>query len=361
MSEADGQEKTLDASDQKLRQAREDGNVAVSREGATAGVYLASLLGIVLFGPDMLRGMGDLMLPLIDMPEAFVDTTGDGLQAAVRSAMLAMGIVLVPFFVLATMGALVPYVLQNSITVATKRIMPKGSHLSPAKGVKRMFGHMALFEFGKSLVKMIAIGLTCWAVLHPLFADSVGLVSSDPASLLGHVRDALVAVLMVATIVATVIAGIDMPYQHWSYRHRLRMSLQEMRDEMRSTDGDPHVKMRQRRIRMSRAGNRMMQDVPGATVVVTNPTHLAIALRYERGRDPAPVVVAKGADLIALRIRAIAEENNVPVMENKPLARALHKAVEVGEVIPPEHFEMAAKVISVVLARAGKNGAPHPN
>jgi flagellar biosynthetic protein FlhB len=119
--------------------------------------------------------------------------------------------------------------------------------------------------------------------------------------------------------------------------------------------------MRERRIRMSRAGNRMMQDVPGATVVVTNPTHLAIALRYERGRDPAPVVVAKGADLIALRIRAIAEENNVPVMENKPLARALHKAVEVGEVIPPEHFEMAAKVISVVLARAGKHGAPHPN
>ena len=112
---------------------------------------------------------------------------------------------------------------------------------------------------------------------------------------------------------------------------------------------------------MSRAGNRMMQDVPGATVVVTNPTHLAIALRYERGRDPAPIVVAKGADLIALRIRAIAEENNVPVLENKPLARALHKSVEVGQVIPPEHFEMAAKVISVVLARAGKNPAPQPH
>jgi len=246
------------------------------------------------------------------------------------------------------------YVLQNAITVSTKRIMPKGSHLSPRSGFKRIFSQRALFEFGKSLSKMLAVGFTCWLVLRPLFADSVSLVSADPAMLPGLVSSSMTAVLMVATLVAAVIAGIDMPYQHWSYRQRLRMSVQEMRDEMKSSDGDPHIKMRQRRIRQDRLRNRMMLDVPGATVVVTNPTHIAVALRYERGKDPAPVVVAKGADHIAMRIREIAAENNVPIMENKPLARALHKSVEVGQVIPQEHFEVAAKIISLVLGKSGR-------
>jgi flagellar biosynthetic protein FlhB len=174
---------------------------------------------------------------------------------------------------------------------------------------------------------------------------------TDVAFLPQMLRTAVIGLLLAATLVAVLIAGIDLPYQHWIFRRRMRMSLQEMKEEMRNIEGDPHIKARLKRLRRQRARRRMMHEVPKATVVIANPTHFAVALKYQRGKDVAPVVVAKGVDLIALRIREVAAEHRVAVIENPPLARALHASVEIGEVIPHEHFEAVAKIIGIVWAQ----------
>lgn len=354
----DAEDKTFDATPQKLKQARDEGDLAMSREGAAAGVMAAALLALLMMAVPISREISTILMPLLEQPEAFMNATTDGWQMAGRAVYSAMALAMLPVFGVLMLGAALPYVLQNAIVVSGKRLMPKFSNLSPGKGFKRIFSQRALFEFAKSLAKMITVGIACWMVAQPLYSQSVGLVSGDFGMLPGMLKSVLTSVLGVTVVVAIVIAGIDVPYQHWSYAKRMRMSLQDVRDEMRNSDGDPHVKMRQRRLRMERSRNRMMLDVPTATVVVTNPTHYAVALRYERGKDPAPVVVAKGADAIALRIREIAFQNQVPIIENPPLARALHKSAEVGDVIPQEYFEMAAKVISLVWSRSGRGTQP---
>jgi len=355
-NETDSGERTLDASEQRLKQARQEGDVAVSREGSVAGIYCAALLATILIAGPALRRIGDLLLPLIDQPDAYLDGTPQGFEAALSAGMKALAVALAPVFGLLIAGALLPYVFQNALVVSTRRIAPKLSHLSPRNGFRRMFSQRALVEFLKSLVKMIAIAGTCWVVARPIYGNSIGLVSADFTILPEMMTNSVLAILGVATVVAAIVAGIDVPYQHWAYRRRLRMSVQEMRDELRSTDGDPHVKLRQRKIRQQRLRSRMLLEVPAATVVVTNPTHFAVALRYERGQDPAPVVVAKGADWMALKIREIAFAHQVAIVENVSLARALYGSVDVGEVIPQEYFEVAAKIISVVWARAGQQG-----
>jgi flagellar biosynthetic protein FlhB len=355
MAESDSGEKTLDASAQRLRQARDDGDVAVSREGAIAGVYLAALLATTLAAGPALREIGGLLVPLLDQPDLSLVGAEQGLGAAGRGAMKAVALALAPVFGMLIAGALLPYIFQNALAVSSKRIMPKLSHLSPREGFRRMFSQRALVEFAKSLTKMIAISVACWIVARPLYTDSIALVGADIGILPDMLKNSVMAILLVTTLVSLVVAGVDIPYQHWSYRRRVRMSHQEMREEMRSNEGDPHVKMRQRRVRRERLMNRMMLDVPTATVIITNPTHFAIALRYDRGRDAAPVVVAKGADLVAQKIREIAFKNQVAIVENPPLARALYRSIEIGEVIPQEYFELAAKIISLVWARSGRH------
>jgi flagellar biosynthetic protein FlhB len=357
MSESDSGEKTLDASAQRLRQAREDGDVAVSREGSVAGIYLAALLATVLVAGPTMREIGNLLVPLLDQPDISLVGAERGLAAAGQAAVLALALALAPLFGLLIAGALLPYIFQNAVAVSSKRIMPKLSHLSPRSGFKRMFSQRALVEFAKNLTKMITVGVACWIVARPLYTNSIGFVAADFSVLPEILKNSVVAILLVTTLVAIVIAGIDIPYQHWSYRRRVRMSVQEMREETRSNEGDPHVRMRQRRVRRERLMNRMMLEVPTATVIITNPTHFAIALRYERGKDPAPVVVAKGVDLIAQKIRQIAFENQVAIIENPSLARALYKSVEIGEVIPKEYFELAAKIISLVWSRSGQQSS----
>ena len=357
MAESDAGEKTLDASAQKLRQAREEGDVAVSREGAVAGIYFAALLAVILFAEPAVKEIGSLLVPLLDQPDISLIGAEGGMATAGQAALLAIALALAPVFVLLIGGAFLPYLLQNAITVSGNRITPKVSHLSPRSGFRRMFSQRALVEFTKNFLKMIAIGIACWVIARPLFATSIGLVAADFSVLPTMLRNSLIAVLSVTTLVAMVIAGLDVPYQHWSYRRRVRMSFQEMRDEQRSTEGDPHMRMRQRKIRRERLKNRMFLEVPSATVVIANPTHFAVALRYDRGKDAAPVVVAKGVDLIAQKIRQVAFENGVEIVENPPLARALHKAVEIGETIPQEYFEIAAKIISTVWARTGRQPA----
>jgi flagellar biosynthesis protein FlhB len=359
MAEPETENRTFDASARKVEQARERGDVPVSREAPAAGVHLAALIGIVLTGGVTAQRIGDILLPMIDQSGGLPNVTSDGWQQAAFAVAKSVALAVIPFFILLVAGAFLPYVLQGSITFAPDRFVFKPSHLSPVAGFRRIFGPRSLFEFAKSLIKAIGIAAACFAVASPLYQRSISFVSMDLAWLPQMLRESLTHLLLAVTLVAVLIAGIDVPYQHWMFRNRMRMSLQEVKEEMRSIEGDPQIKARLKRLRRRRARRRMMHDVPKATVVITNPTHFAVALKYQRGKDIAPVVVAKGVDLIAARIREVAAKHRVAVIANPPLARALHASVEIGEVIPHDHFEAVAKIIGVVWAqRMPKANAP---
>jgi flagellar biosynthetic protein FlhB len=354
MSESSGEDRTLDASARKLADARRRGDLPSAREAASAGVVVAGLLGLILTGGLLVRRLIILLLPMFDQPDAFGAATAHGWQAASGQVATALALAIVPFLLLVLAGSLLPYVLQGAVAFAPERLAPRLAHLSPAGGLRRMFGLRALVEFAKSLAKACGIGFTCWIIMRPFLGQAIGLTAADFAAFPAMLQDALMRLLLAAALMGLLVAGIDAPYQLWSWRRRLRMTVQEMREETRSNDGDPQVKGRLRRLRRQRARRRMMQRVRHATVVVTNPTHVAVALLYRRGREAAPLVVAKGADLVAQRIREVAREHAVPVVENPPLARALHEAVEIDEMIPREHFEAVAKIIGVIWAQRGR-------
>jgi flagellar biosynthetic protein FlhB len=353
MPEESGQEKTLDASHRKLEQAREKGDVPASKEGSNVGLYAAMLLSVGLAGGLAARRIGAILLPLIEQPDAFLELTGQGYREAAHAALEAIAVALLPVFGLLLVGALLPHLMQNTVVMTTERLMPKWSHVSPMAGLKRIFGLKALFEFGKNILKAGAVALACWIVGRPLFDESIGMTALDPVAFPGIVTDMIITVLFAVTLVAAVIAAIDISFQRFEYARRQRMTVQEMREESRSTEGDPHVKAARRKRQRQASRARMMADVPTATVVLTNPTHFAVALRYERGKDDAPICVAKGVDALAKKIRELAQSSGVMVIEDRPLARALHATVEVGDVIPPQHFEAVAKVIGIVWAQKG--------
>jgi flagellar biosynthesis protein FlhB len=359
MAEEQHGDRTLDPTAKRIEQARAQGDVPISREASSAGLLLAVLLAIAGAGAPMARRIGGLLVPFLDQPEQLLDGTAEGYRTAAGALAGAIAAALAPFFLLALAGTLLPYLVQNSVVMSAERLTPKLSNLSPARGIKRMFGARALFEFAKSCAKLIAVVIACYVVGRPFYDQSVGLVAVDLAAFPAVFGQAVQSLLLAVALVGVVIAAIDVPYQHWAWRRRLRMSAQELREELRSTDGDPQVKARQRKLRRKRGGRRMMREVPKASVVITNPTHVAVALKYQSGIDTAPVVVAKGAELVARRIRAIAVAHGVAVIEDRPLARALHEAVEIGETIPRAHFQAVAKIIGLVWSR--RVGASMPS
>ncbi|EFH13708.1 EscU/YscU/HrcU family type III secretion system export apparatus switch protein [Teichococcus cervicalis] len=357
MAEETGQEKTLDASPRKLQQARERGDLPMSREGSSFGLYFITLLLLWLAGGLIGQRFSAVLLPLLEQPEAFLELTEAGHRRAALAVVEALALVLLPVFALLLAGSLLPHLLQNNVVLAPQRLEPKLSHLSIISGFRRLFGLKGLFEFAKGLTKAGAVAGACWLVAAPLLEGSPQLAALDAAAFGPLVLRALAGMLLAITLVAAGVAILDISFQRFEYARRQRMTHQEMREEMRATDGDPHVKAALKKKRKQLSQRRMLADVPGATVVVTNPTHYAVALRYERGRDVAPVCVAKGVDRMALRIRDLARGAGVAVMEDRALARALHASVEVGQVIPPAHFEAVAKIIGIVWAQQGRRGA----
>jgi flagellar biosynthetic protein FlhB len=360
VAEETGQEKSLDASPRKLQQARERGDLPMSREGSSFGLYAVVLLLLGLAGGTIGHRFAETLLPLLEQPDAFLALTERGYERAGLAVIEAVTLVLLPVFGLLMLGSLLPHLLQNNVVMAPERLEPKLSHLSLVAGFKRLFGLKGLFEFGKSLLKGLAVAAACWAVALPVYEQSPHLAALDPAGFPQLVVRALATMLGAITLVSALVALVDISFQRFDYHRRQRMTHQEMREEMRATDGDPHVKAALRKKRRQLSSRKMLADVPQATVVITNPTHFAVALRYERGKDAAPVCVAKGVDRMARRIRELAATAGVAVMEDKALARALHAGVEIGDSIPAAHFEAVARLIGIVWARQGQQAAGGP-
>src|SRR6185312_9653975 len=357
MADADPESKTEEPTGKRIEQARSQGDVPKTMD-LPQWATLSAVSGVVLLmGGWLTRNLVASLEPFLAHPDAFVLQNNGAVEVA-RMAMMAA----LPIFAIITAAAAVAGIFANVVQTgflwAPDKIRPDLSKLSLFKGFGRMFSVDSLANFGKSLIKAMVIGVICWQTLKPHASELDQLVGFEPARLLPFLMDVLRA-LFLSVLGALGVAAIgDWLWQRQRFFHRLRMSREEIKEEHRQADGDPHVKQKQKAIRIERAKKRMMANVPKATVVVMNPTHFAVALRY--GEDtPAPLCVAKGVDSLALKIRAVAEEAGVPVIEDPPLARALYAAVEVDQTIPRQHYEAVAKVIGFVLSAARKKRAMH--
>ena len=352
MAGEDDGSKTEEASAQKLKKARGKGDVPSTKEPGHFGSYVAILAALTIVAPTEVPRLAAELSRLISDAPAMVAGTGMAGMGDLRNAIInpmiaAAGFVMKIMFVF-SLGSLIGSSFQGPFLFAGERIRPKFSKISPAKGLKRILGVQNLVEFLKNSFKLVVlIGMTTWLVWDALVLMLPG------SSIFPEVTPELVmrrAVTMLTFICALMlpIAVADYAWKRFSYLKKQRMSIKEVRDEHKDSDGDPHIKGKRDQLRRARARARLATAVPTATLIVTNPTHYAVALRYERGVDMAPVCVAKGADLIAARIRAIAHEHEIPVIESVALARALHASVEVDETIPEAHWAAVAELVGFV-------------
>jgi flagellar biosynthetic protein FlhB len=255
--------------------------------------------------------------------------------------------VAIPFSVL-VLAAIAGNMIQHRLVWSSEGLKPKLAKISLGAGFKRLFSKLALANFVKGLIKLALIGAIMTMILWPKRHQLDGLVTMDPAVVLILTRTLSLDVLGAVVAVLAIIAAADYLFQYRQWHERQKMSLRELKEEFKQTEGDPAIKAKIRQLRVARMKKRMMADVPKASVIITNPTHYAVALQYDRGMN-APVCVAKGLDNIALKIREVAAEHNIPIVENPPLARALHATVEIEDEVPPEHYQAVAEVIGYVM------------
>lgn len=342
----DDSDKTEEPSARKLSQAREKGQTVNSKEVANFAVLLGATVVIGLIGPYMMKDLTKALLVFVERPDT-IDVTGSG-KVMVES-LLSIFLALAPALALLLVLAVLSVVMQVGWKVSAESIQPKLEKISPLSGAKRMFSLKSVVELMKGIVKLVLVGLIAYAIVFPEFERIELMVQMDIRELLGETHWIAIKLFIAILAIVAVVATIDYLYQRYEFMKQMRMSKQEVRDEHKQTEGDPHVKARLRQLRMERARTRMMAAVPKATVVITNPTHFAVALKYEMAEMAAPRVVAKGVDAVALRIREIANENEVPIVENRPLARALYDNTELDQEIPEEFYKAVAEVISYIF------------
>jgi flagellar biosynthesis protein FlhB len=355
MAEQNDDDKTEEPTPRKLEQAREKGDIIYSPE-VGAALSLIAATGIVAFmsGPivsEMARGF----IGFLAMPAQFSADAGSLMSIGANVGVKLIFIFALVAIALGVAGIAARYV-QDQPTFTGERLTPKLDKLNPAEGFKRVFGKQAFAAFVKSLAKLVVVGAAMAWALWPNDAVLENVSLLEPAALLPFIKGKVVSMLLALASAAAVIAAVDYVATRQSYMQRMRMSRREIKEELRQSDGDPMVKAKLRQIRIERSRKRMLANVPNASVVITNPTHYAVALRYEQGETAAPICLAKGVDAVAQRIREAAEEHNIPIVEDPPLARALFAAADVDEPIPREHYEAVAKVIGFVMRLARRRG-----
>jgi flagellar biosynthesis protein FlhB len=346
----DQDSRTEDPTGRRMGQARERGQVGISRDITTAASLIAATVVFLLVLPWSLQPLFRLMRGMIEHTgEIRIQNLSD-FQHLIANIMATLALSLaMPTAVLVVAGVSIAIVQTEGLLWATEKIKPQLETLNPFNGVKRLFGIKPLVEFLKGIVKVAIVGTTAYLIIKPEVMRVTLMIGMPPDQMLGvliaDVQHLLIAVIL--TILG--IAAADYFYQKWQSLQSLKMTKQEVKDEVKNTDGDPHIKGKQRQIRQARAKKRMLQAVPKASVVVTNPTHYAVALHYEMGMSGAPKVVAKGVDFLAQKIREIATEHDVPIVENPPVARALYATVEVDQEITTEHYKAVAEIIGYVM------------
>jgi flagellar biosynthesis protein FlhB len=360
MSEGpDRESKTEDATPRKLDQAREKGDGAKTMDLGSFATLAASAGVVVLAGGWLSRNLAAQLTPFFSRPDQMI-LEGRGGVDVFRYALMAGAPALLIVMLAAGASGAAASLVQTGLRFTPDKLKPDFKKVSPRKGFERIYGPDGLMQFVKSLVKVGMTGAIAWWVLKPFMPQLATLSALEPAAMLPFAIDVLKRLVFAVAALTLVIAGADWLWQRQRFLTRMRMTREEVKEDFKQTEGDPHVKARQKQIRHERARRRMMQAVPEATVVVMNPTHYAVALKYDAGETAAPMCVAKGMDSLALKIRAVAEEAGVPIIEDPPLARALYAAVDIDEMIPPAHYEAVAKIIGFILGAGRRRATGRP-
>lgn len=355
MAEEDNEDKQYEASQKKLDDAREKGEIPRSQDVTTAAAYGGMLVACVGLGGPALVGAAGTMMAFLDRPEKLAAEVFGGGAAPVLGGLTAgVTLPLLPFFVVPGVLAIAALFATRSLVFATEKMKPKLNKISPIAQAKNKFGRSGLFEFAKSFSKLSIYSVILGVYLFARMEDIVATMALSPGMATTVLLRMSVTFLFLVLGVSLVIGGVDFLWQRAEHLRKHRMSHKEMRDEHKQMEGDPHMKQQRRQKAYDIAMNKMLSDVPKADVVIVNPTHYAVALKWSRARGSAPECVAKGVDEIAARIREIAAENGVALHSDPPTARALHATVDVGQEVRPEHYRAVAAAIRFAEAMRKK-------
>ena len=358
MADEHDSDRTEDPTQKRLDEALERGDVVKSQEVSTWFVIGGGALMLAAFSGSMSGGLTTTFRGLIANSHQ-IPVDGRGLiSIAGRIEREVLAAIALPLAVL-VLAALAGNMIQHRLVWSADPLKPKFSKISPLAGLKRLFSAQALANFAKGLIKLAVIGAVMVALLWPQRHRLEGLVQTDILGTLLLTRSLSLDLLAAVVAILFLVAAADYLFQYRQWFERQKMSLREMKEEFKQTEGDPMVKGKIRQLRQARMRRRMMAAVPKASVIITNPTHYAIALQYDRGME-APVCLAKGVDAVALKIREVAGEHSIPIVENPPLARALHATVEIDQEIPPEHYKAVAEIIGYVMKLRRAAGRARP-
>ncbi|RQO55746.1 flagellar biosynthesis protein FlhB [Pseudomonas sp. KBW05] len=361
MAETSKEDKTEAASPRRIEKAREEGQVPRSREMNTFVMLLAGIGGLWLMGGHLYDSLGQVMEQALLFDRAQLFDTARMLTVLWQLSQNTL-LALAPFFALMTFAALAAPALLGGLVITLAAVRPQFSRVNPISGLARLFSVQVLVELAKAVAKATLIGTVAYFFLKSHLDQLLTLPNMPAPKALATVMSLTASACAMCVAALIIVVGMDAPYQLWTYAKNLRMSKEEQRQEHKNADGDPHIKAKIRQVQQARARRRMMSKVPKADVIVTNPSHFAVALSYQKDKNGAPRVVAKGADDVALRIREIAAEHHLPMLEAPPLARALYFHVDLDREIPIELYTVVAEVVAwaIRLKRVSEHGGDLP-
>ena len=345
--ESSGQEKTEDPTARRLSEARDKGDVLKSMEIPSAAVLLTGLMGLYLMRGYIYTTLLEIMRHYLSQLHS-ISIVPANMFTITMDAMYFVSLILVPLMGIIFITALLSNYAQIGVIFSAEKLTPKYEKIDPIKGFARMFSMQTFFNTIKSIAKITVITWAAYTVIKKNLHDLLPLMDQEPLSIFIFYCKISFYIFLKAAIIIAFLAIIDWVFQRWEFMKKMRMTKQEMKEEAKTTEGDPHVKGRIRSIQMEMARKRMMADVPNADVIITNPTRLAIAIQYDATSMAAPTVIAKGAGVIAHKIKEVGRDNNIPLVEDKPLARALYAAVNIGDEIPSELFQAVAEILTHV-------------
>jgi flagellar biosynthetic protein FlhB len=351
--EQDDASKTEDPSAKKLEEGRKRGQVAQSRDLSTWVMFLAATLLIGTNTPYMFSGLAGYLRTFLE--QAATMPQGPGGISAILSGAFFVGLKYCGiFFIILIFAAIIGPTMQIGLVLAPDVLKIDFSKISILKGIERLFSLRSVVEFIKGLLKMIAIGTVGFTLVAPYLSSIEHSINIPPIDTLIETKSLTMRMLTGVLVALLAIALADFLYQRWEFMKQMRMTKQEVKDEYKQTEGDPFIKGKLKQLRMEKARQRMMQNVPKADVIITNPTHFSIALKYDPEQSEAPILIAKGVDAVAFRIREIAKEHDIILFENPPLARTLYDTVDIDQPIPVELYKAVAEIISFVYRKKGK-------
>jgi flagellar biosynthesis protein FlhB len=350
----DDSQKTEDPTHKKLEDARKKGQLPASREVNSFFIMLAMALIVLAIIPHATPQFTRSMLPFFEAAHDFPMGEGAFIQMT-KQLLGSLSLVMLPIFIIAMVAALAGGGLQSKFNFSAEPLKPSFERISPMKGLKKLFSMRSVIELIKGIIKITVVAMVGWHAISPNIEGLRVLPMKDIPDAMNFMMTLVTRMIIGILSILFLIAIGDYLYQRYEYIKNLRMTKQEIKEEYKQQEGDPHVKQKVRQLRMERARKRMMAAVPNSDVVITNPTHYAVALRYDEGTMNAPTIVAKGTDKVALKIRELAEQNKIPVMRNPPLARALFDNGEIDAEIPLDHYQAVAKIIGYVYKLRGKH------